>query len=75
MQSEDLGVWPPDRHTLQEQQRVCINKVAVNKNREEGKIPGIRAFSERYVFFASEGSSSSAIMPAKQHITLIQNGE
>jgi len=49
---------------------VVINRVTVNKNREEGKIPGIRAFSERYVFFASEGRSSSVIIPAEQHRTL-----
>jgi hypothetical protein len=32
--------------------------------------PGIRAFSERYVFLASEGRRRSAIMPAEQQITL-----
>lgn len=32
--------------------------------------PGIRAFSDRYVFLASEGRKRSAIMPAVQHTAL-----
>jgi hypothetical protein len=42
----------------------------LKENRLEGHLPGIRAFSERYVFLASEGRRRSAIMPAEQQITL-----
>jgi len=42
----------------------------LKENRLEGNLPGIRAFSERYVFLASEGRRRSAKMPAEQQITL-----
>lgn len=41
-----------------------------NGSEKEDCVPGIRAFSERYVFFASDGRKRSAIMPAEQHNAL-----
>ena len=41
-----------------------------NHGEKEDCVPGIRAFSERYVFFASDGRKRSAIMPAEQHKAL-----
>jgi hypothetical protein len=52
-----LNQESPDKHTLE----------------PRNYLPGIRAFSERYVFLASEGSRKSEIMPAQQEIALTPN--
>jgi len=50
--------------------RYAFIRSQLKENRLEGHLPGIRAFSERYVFLASEGRRRSAKMPAEQQITL-----